>query len=105
MLSDGRKSGISAGLKRKISRFVFKLFLGDGERALYFRNILLAVTLHSPPAATAILNESPDFMFQTSVGCFFFFDLPHLSHALKTCFKLSRVKFYGDDLKGDKSYS
>ena len=39
-------------------------------------------------------------MFQTSVGCFFSV-LSHLSHELKTWFKLSRVKFYRSYLKGD----
>ena len=46
------------GLKCKISRLIFKLFLGKGFALSKYS----PVTLHSSPA-TAILNETPDYMY------------------------------------------
>ena len=40
-------------------------------------------------------------VFRTSVPCFFFF---FWFHRLKTWFEISRVKLYGNDLKGNKNY-
>ena len=51
------------GLKRKISRLVFKLFLGK----LFALSKYAPVTLHYFPA-TAILNETPVFAIGNTIG-------------------------------------